>query len=115
MISPDKTYSATDEKVARYAKALGHPARIVILRFLDQQCACFAGNLAEQLRIAASTVSQHLKELKLAGLIKGTVTPPTIRYCIHRENWEEARILLADLFSIPSAAPEATDRLQECE
>ena len=91
-------YTLEDEKVARYAKALGHPARIVILRYLDQQCACFAGNIAEQLPIAASTVSQHLNELKDAGLIQGEVSPPTIKYCINKDNWGEAKALLADLF-----------------
>lgn len=97
-LQTSKSYSSEDEKVARYAKALGHPARIVILRFLDKQCACFAGNLAEQLPIAASTVSQHLKELKDAGLIQGTVMPPTIKYCINRTNWAEAQSLLYGLF-----------------
>jgi predicted transcriptional regulator len=93
-----KSYIPEDEKVARYAKALGHPARIVILRFLDQQCACFAGDIVEQLPIAASTVSQHLSELKDAGLIQGEVSPPTIKYCINRTNWAEAKALLAGLF-----------------
>ena len=98
MAGKSKPYDGTDEKLARYAKALGHPARVVILRFLNEQCACFAGNIAEQLPIAASTVSQHLNELKAAGLIQGTVTPPTIKYCIHREHWAEAQRLLIDFF-----------------
>lgn len=91
-------YKLDDEKVARYAKALGHPARIVILRFLDHRSACFAGNIAEQLPIAASTVSQHLNELKDAGLIQGEVSPPTIKYCINQANWAEAKALMAELF-----------------
>lgn len=98
MAQTAKPYAQIDEKVARYAKALGHPARIVILRFLDKQCSCFAGNIVEQLPIAASTVSQHLNELKEAGLIQGTVTPPTIKYCINRANWEEAKQLLYGFF-----------------
>jgi DNA-binding HxlR family transcriptional regulator len=98
MVGTLKSYTLEDGKVARYAKALGHPARIVILRFLDKQCSCFAGNIAEQLPIAASTVSQHLNELKEAGLIQGTVTPPTIKYCINRTNWAEAKELLYSLF-----------------
>jgi ArsR family transcriptional regulator len=91
-------YSATDEKLAAYAKALSHPARIFILNFLSNQCACFAGDLSERLPIAASTVSQHLKALKEAGLIQGTITPPTIKYCINRENWTEAKALLQGFF-----------------
>lgn len=91
-------YSLIEEKTAQYAKALGHPARIFILKFLDKQCACFAGDLSEKLPIANSTVSQHLKALKEAGLIQGTFNPPTIKYCINKENWAEAKALFADFF-----------------
>ena len=90
-------YTPDDEKLARYAKAMGHPARIFILRFLENQQGCFAGNIAEKLPIAASTVSQHLKELKNAGLIRGTINPPTIKYCIETEKWAEAKALF-DVF-----------------
>ena len=94
----EQPYSVTEEKIARYARALGHPARIFILRFLEQQSACFAGDISEQLPIANSTVSQHLKALKEAGLIQGTINPPTIRYCIHKENWAEAKALFQSFF-----------------
>ncbi|MCK6690600.1 MAG: winged helix-turn-helix domain-containing protein [Thermoanaerobaculia bacterium] len=115
MSAKSKPYPAEDEKTARYAKALGHPARIFILRFLDKQCACFAGNIVEQLPIAASTVSQHLNELKDAGLIQGEVNPPTIKYCINRPNWEEAKVLFGDLFGHePAAAKSATDTEKCC-
>ena len=91
-------YTLDDEKLARYAKALGHPARVFILRFLEKQCSCFAGDISEKLPIANSTVSQHLTALKDAGLIQGTINPPTIRYCINQENWAEAKILFQTLF-----------------
>lgn len=92
------SYSRKQELIARYAKALAHPARIFILEFLDRQCACFAGNIVDVLPIAQSTVSQHLKELKDAGLIQGTVDPPRVRYCINRENWAEAKALFTVFF-----------------
>ena len=92
-------YSEVEEKLAAYAKALSHPARIFILNFLSSQSACFAGDLSERLPIAASTVSQHLKALKEAGLIKGTFNPPTIQYCINQENWAEAKSLLQFFFA----------------
>lgn len=95
-----KAYLPDDERLARYAKALGHPARVAILRFLEENAACFAGNIAEVLPIAASTVSQHLTALKDAGLIKGEINPPTIKYCINPEAWLEARSLLMDFFSV---------------
>lgn len=91
-------YNSEEEKIALYAKALGHPARIFILKFLEKQCVCFAGDLSEQLPIANSTVSQHLKALKEAGLIQGTLNAPNIRYCIHQENWQEAKSLFLDFF-----------------
>lgn len=91
-------YTATDAKLAMYAKAMGHPVRVFILRFLEKRCACFAGDISEQLPIANSTVSQHLKALKEAGLIQGTITPPTIKYCINQQNWAEAKAMFADFF-----------------
>ncbi len=91
-------YTPESEKLAAYAKALAHPARIFILQFLSKQCGCFAGDISEQLPIAASTVSQHLKTLKEAGLIQGTLNPPTILYCIHKTNWEEAKTLFGGFF-----------------
>lgn len=95
---PIAPFTQTDEQLALYAKALSHPARIFILRFLEQQSACFAGDISEQLPIANSTVSQHLKALREAGLIQGTINPPTIRYCINQENWQEAKRLFGAFF-----------------
>ena len=97
---PTKTvpYTAGQERIARYAKALSHPARVYILRFLDKQCACYVGNIVEELPMAQSSASQHLKELKNAGLIQGTVEPPKVKYCINRENWREARAMFAAFF-----------------
>lgn len=84
--------------LARYAKALSHPARVAILRFLANQPCCYCGDIVEKLPIAQSTVSQHLKELKNAGLIQGEINPPKIKYCIQRENFEEAKKMFAKLF-----------------
>jgi len=91
-------YTENQKKIARYAKALGHPARVFIMDYLANnatQC-CYSGDMAEELPIARSTLSQHLKELKNAGLIQGEINPPYIKYCICKENWEEARKLLYD-------------------
>ena len=81
--------------LALFAKALGHPTRIEILNYLDSQSCCFTGDLVDVFPIAQSTISQHLKELKKAGLIQGELKPPKIRYCINKENWEKARLLFA--------------------
>lgn len=85
--------------LARFSKALGHPVRIAILQLLNSQSCCYHGDMAEELPIAKSTLSQHLKELKDAGLIQGTITPPTVKYCINRENWELAKSLMNELLT----------------
>ena len=79
--------------VARYAKAMGHPVRIYILQLLSNQSCCYSGDLSEELPIAKSTLSQHLKELKKAGLIQGEIEQPRIKYCLNKENWMSAQKL----------------------
>lgn len=91
-------YSAKEEMLARYAKALSHPIRVRILNFLDKQSCCFTGQLTEEIPMAQSTISQHLKELKEAGLIDGDVMPPRIKYCINQKAWTEAKKMFAAFF-----------------
>lgn len=91
-------YSEETKELARIAKALGHPVRLVILKYLSNQSHCYTGDLVDVLPLAQSTISQHLKELKDAGLIKGEVNPPKIKYCIHENNWKKAKQLFATLF-----------------
>lgn len=94
------TYFTKEQKqAARFSKALGHPVRIAILQLLNTQACCFHGDMAEELPIAKSTLSQHLNELKDAGLIQGNITPPTVKYCINKENWKIAKKLLNDVLS----------------
>lgn len=93
-ISKSDYFTAEQEQTARFAKALGHPVRIAILQLLNSQACCYHGDMAEELPIAKSTLSQHLNELKDAGLIKGTITSPTVKYCVNKENWELAKKLL---------------------
>lgn len=89
----NKDYSIRQEQLARFAKAMGHPARIAILQFLAKQETCYFGDIHEELPIAKATVSQHLKELKDAGLIQGEVEAPKVKYCINRDNWQLAKEL----------------------
>ena len=90
----EKRYTTDQEQIARFAKAMGHPTRMAILAFLAKD-SCFFGDIHEELPIAKATVSQHLKELKEAGLIQGEIETPKVRYCINWENWELARKLFA--------------------
>lgn len=93
MITPIKYFTDNQEKLARYSKALSHPVRVFILDYLSNNLnrCCYSGDMAEELPIARSTLSEHLKELKKAGLIQGEINPPYIKYCINRENWREAQ------------------------
>lgn len=87
----------THKKTARYAKALSHPIRVYIMELLTKQACCYSGDLSEELPIAKSTLSQHLKELKNAGLIQGEIEQPRIKYCVNKANWLEAQILFKKL------------------
>lgn len=87
-------------EIARISKALSHPVRVYILQKLAKMdSCCYSGDLVDELPVGRSTLSQHLKELKYAGLIQGEINPPYIRYCINRENWNAARKLLEDFLN----------------
>ena len=86
-----KDYTDEQERIARYAKAMGHPARMAILQFLAGRETCFFGDIHEELPIAKATVSQHLKELKEAGLIQGEIEAPKVKYCINRTNCKDKK------------------------
>jgi ArsR family transcriptional regulator, arsenate/arsenite/antimonite-responsive transcriptional repressor len=92
--SKKNEFNEADILIARFAKALGHPARIAIMKQLASLNNCCFGELFSNLPIAQSTVSQHLSELKDAGLIQGSIEPPRIKYCINRKNWTEAQKLI---------------------
>ncbi len=94
----DIKYELSTEELARFAKALGHPVRIAILKYLGHQSCCFTGDLVDIFPLAQSTISQHIKELKNAGLIQGEIRPPKVKYCIDKENWEKAKHLFEDFF-----------------
>jgi len=98
------------KRMARYAKALGHPVRLFVLERLAHQACCYSGDLTDELPIAKSTLSQHLKELKEAGLIQGEIEAPRIRYCINRANWEEARLLFGRFFGVSLSDGSASGR-----
>ena len=94
ILTKKEMISDEQKKLALYARVLSHPVRVYIIDLLRKQTCCYSGDLAQELPIAKSTLSQHLKELKKAGLIQGEINPPRIKYCLNRGNWEEARILL---------------------
>lgn len=91
-------FTEEQQKLARYSKALGHPVRIFVLKTLSDQKCCYSGDLSDELPIAKSTLSQHLKELKDAGLIQGEIEAPKIKYCVNQESWKEAQALFKKFF-----------------
>nr|WP_299338717.1 metalloregulator ArsR/SmtB family transcription factor [Allomuricauda sp.] len=84
-----KTEIFTDQQnqTAIFAKAFGHPARVAILQQLFRMESCYCGNLVDEIGLAQPTISQHLKELRNLGLIKGNVEGTSVCYCIDKDNW----------------------------
>jgi DNA-binding transcriptional ArsR family regulator len=91
-------FSAKENKLAKYAKALAHPARIAILKLLASKQTCQCGDIVEELPLSQSTVSQHLKELKDAGLITGEIEGAKVCYCIDAKEWKKAQASIGQLF-----------------
>ena len=91
-------FTDSQKQAARFAKALSHPVRLYIIDLLSKQSCCYSGDLSDVLPIAKSTLSQHLKELKNAGLIQGETEAPKIKYCLNRENYDLAQKLFQSFF-----------------
>ena len=96
-ISKTEVFNARQNKMAKYAKAFAHPARIAIIEYLVKTKACICGDLVDELPLAQSTISQHLKELKSTGIIQGDIEGPRINYCINEAAWMEAKSLLGKI------------------
>jgi DNA-binding transcriptional ArsR family regulator len=91
-------FTIKDNKIAKYAKALAHPARVAILQLLLKKQSCICGDIVDELPLSQSTVSQHLKELKESGLIKGDIDGAKVCYCIDEIEWENAKNYLTTFF-----------------
>ena len=91
-------FTVKQNKIAKYAKALGHPARVAIIELLVKKKSCICGDIVDELPLSQSTVSQHLKELKEAGLIKGDIDGVKVCYCIDEKEWKNAKTYLTSMF-----------------
>ncbi|MCK0192030.1 metalloregulator ArsR/SmtB family transcription factor [Arenibacter sp. F20364] len=89
-------YTDKQNQIAIFAKVFGHPARVSILQHLFKMDSCFCGDLVDEIGLAQPTISQHLKELKYLGLIKGNVEGTSVCYCIDRENWTAMKEVMSD-------------------
>ena len=97
-ISKTIDYTKMELDIAKYAKALAHPARIAIIQLLLKKQSCVCGDIVDELPISQSTVSQHLKELKEIGLIKGEIEGTSVCYCLDEKEWLKARSLIVQMF-----------------
>jgi DNA-binding transcriptional ArsR family regulator len=98
-ITKSELFKKRQNRVAALAKAFDHPARVAILEYLLSNQTCITNDLVNELPLSQSTISQHLKELKQVGIIKGEVEGPKLNYCIDGEVWEEAQEVFANFFA----------------
>ena len=91
-------FTKQQNEIAAMAKALAHPARIAILQYLVKKNACVCGDLVDELGLAQATTSQHLKELKTAGIIQGNIEGASVCYCIDPKVWKQYQVLFAGFF-----------------
>lgn len=103
-ITKTEKFTTEQNQLANIAKALGHPARIAILQTLNNRNTCVCGDLVEELPLSQSTISQHLAELKKAGLITGTINGPSTCYCVDQNAWKSAKDIINQFMnaSVPS-------------
>ncbi len=96
-----KTHIFSDDQnqIALFAKVFGHPARVAILQYLFDINACVCGDLVNEIGLAQPTISQHLKELKNVGLIKGSIEGTSVCYCIDTENWSKMKTVMFDFLN----------------
>jgi len=93
-ITKSEIYNASQNEIAAIAKVIGHPARVAIIQYLITSKSCICGDLVEKIGLAQPTISQHLKELKQIGIIKGTIEGTSVCYCIDNEKWTSYKIIL---------------------
>ena len=102
-ITKSELFEERQNKLATLAKVIGHPARVAILEYLLKNQSCICNDLVNELPLSQSTITQHLKELKQIGLIKGEIDGPKINYCINEESWQEAKSIMTAFFSQSAA------------
>ncbi len=93
-----ESFHQSDQEIAEVAKALSHPARVMILRILNHRNSCITSEIVDELPLSQSTVSQHLKELKQVGLIKGEIEGPRTCYCLDEAVVSKTKSMFSKLF-----------------
>ncbi len=98
-LSKKDEFTAKQNTLAGYAKALAHPARVAIVEYLSTSQACMCGDIVDVLPLSQSTVSQHLRELKSAGLVKGEIEGTSVCYCLNESGWNEMQSMLGEFLT----------------
>lgn len=98
-------YTNEQVNLAQLLKVLGHPARIAIVQSIIRTNSCICGDLVTEIGLAQSTISQHLKELKYAGIIQGTIEGTSVCYCINKETWNRLKSVMDELLNAVEANP----------
>lgn len=98
-LTKTEMFTEKQNEISLFAKVLGHPARVAILQHLFKTNSCVCGDLVGEIGLAQPTISQHLKELKQIGLIKGNVEGTSVCYCINKENWTEMKSLITEFLN----------------
>lgn len=95
-LTKSEIFTTQQNQISTIAKAFGHPARVAILQYLFKINSCICGDLVDEIGLAQPTISQHLKELKNIGLIKGNIEGTSICYCIDKDNWTKMKSVISD-------------------
>lgn len=98
-LAKTEIFTEKENRIAQYAKAFGHPARVAILQYLFKLNTCVCGDLVDEIGLAQPTISQHLKELKKIGLIKGNVEGTSVCYCIDEDEWKQMKSVMSDFLN----------------
>lgn len=101
-VTKSEIFTQEQNEIAKIAKVLGHPARVAILQHLFKLNSCICGDLVDVIGLAQPTISQHLKELKNVGIIKGTIEGTSVCYCIDSKNWKNIQQKLTAFFRVGS-------------
>lgn len=102
-VTKTEIFTKQQNKLAKVAKVLGHPARVAILQHILKSQSCICGDLVEEIGLAQATISQHLKELKNVNIIQGNIEGTSVCYCINNEEWKHIADLFADFFAVNTA------------
>lgn len=98
-VTKSALFNKRQNKIANLAMAFDHPARVAIIEYLLRNETCICNDLVNELPLSQSTITQHLKELKRIGMIKGEIEGPKVNYCIDEKVWEEAKDIFVNLFT----------------